>query len=270
MSRDFLPTPLQLPPIPEGVESNKPVRTDVNQHVGCVMFGRIEGATLTELQRSCETYSRKYVNAGIKMPRDTAQQTKDKLKNDWRWKTSGARCVADRTGEVRGGEPVYRLNEAMTVEDAIQPGALVADLNARLAQLQSTEREGLVKQRIGQDVFRDALMKFWNGRCAITGLDLAALLRASHAKSWASCENDMERLDPFNGFLLAPNLDALFDRFLLSFEDDGSLLFAPAVTREVLAALCLGEDSLRLSRIDSRHLPYLKWHRERMRQYWRG
>jgi len=33
-----------------------------------------------------------------------------------------------------------------------------------------------------------------------------------------------------NGFLLSPNLDALFDRFLISFDEQGVLVIAPALT----------------------------------------
>jgi putative restriction endonuclease len=67
---------------------------------------------------------------------------------------------------------------------------------------QGTEVERLVRQRVGQDVFRQALLDYWGGACALTGLDLPEILRASHAKPWASCENDDERLDAFNGLLL--------------------------------------------------------------------
>jgi putative restriction endonuclease len=46
----------------------------------------------------------------------------------------------------------------------------------------TTEREAVVKQRIGQQMFRDGLMTLWQCRCAISGLDVPELLRASHAK----------------------------------------------------------------------------------------
>ena len=57
LTQDSLPVPVPLPPIPDGVEATSPMRTDVNQHVACAMFGRGAGATLTELQKSCEKYS---------------------------------------------------------------------------------------------------------------------------------------------------------------------------------------------------------------------
>lgn len=74
-----------------------------------------------------------------------------------------------------------------------------------------TEIERLVRQRIGQDTFRSAMLDYWGGRMRCTGINVPQVLRASHAKPWAECATDAERLDVFNGFLLSANLDALFD-----------------------------------------------------------
>lgn len=87
----------------------------------------------------------------------------------------------------------------------------------------TTEVERLVVQRIGQSIFREALMDFWSGRCAVTGLDQPEMLRASHMKPWADCVSDAERLDPFNGVLLAVHWDAAFDCGLVTFADDGAV-----------------------------------------------
>ena len=46
----------------------------------------------------------------------------------------------------------------------------------RLAD-KGTEVERLVRQRVGQDVFRDALLDYWGGACAVTGLALPDVLR---------------------------------------------------------------------------------------------
>ncbi len=88
----------------------------------------------------------------------------------------------------------------------------------------------MVRQRVGQQTFRQAMLDYWGGACAVTGLALPQALRASHAKPWAECVSDAERLDVFNGFLLSANLDALFDQFLISFTDDGELLMWPQIT----------------------------------------
>src|SRR5205823_14686352 len=92
------------------------------------------------------------------------------------------------------------------------PDELLHVFEAKTAVLpRATEAERLVVQRVGQDIFRAGLLDYWQGRCAITGLAVTELLRASHMKPWAKCTTDAERLDVFNGFLLAPNLDAAFD-----------------------------------------------------------
>ena len=61
------------------------------------------------------------------------------------------------------------------------PHAPLARFQAKTAGLpRTTEAERMVIQRIGQDVFRDALMDYWAGCCPLTGIAEPALLRASH------------------------------------------------------------------------------------------
>jgi putative restriction endonuclease len=59
-------------------------------------------------------------------------------------------------------------------------GGGVARMGAGMAR--ATEAERLAVQRVGQDLFRSGLLDLWGGRCAICGLEVPALLRASHAK----------------------------------------------------------------------------------------
>ena len=68
----------------------------------------------------------------------------------------------------------------------------------------STEAERLVVQRVGQDVFRRALVQYWDGRCAVTGISDSALLRASHIVPWSACTSDAQRLDVNNGLSFLP------------------------------------------------------------------
>jgi putative restriction endonuclease len=127
----------------------------------------------------------------------------------------------------------------------------------------TTEAERLVTQRIGQDIFREALLDYWGGSCAVTGVALTPVLRASHMKPWAHCENDAERLNVFNGLLLVANLDALFDRGLISFEDTGEVLISQSVSDACRKQLQLSAD-LRLRWVASCHVPFLSWHREQL------
>lgn len=59
---------------------------------------------------------------------------------------------------------------------------LVEDLIAEVTRtdIPSTTRDALVQARVGQGSFRAALIKVWDGRCAVTGCAELAVLRASH------------------------------------------------------------------------------------------
>lgn len=126
----------------------------------------------------------------------------------------------------------------------------------------ATEAERLVVQRVGQDIFRERLLDYWDGRCAVTGLAVRELLRASHIKPWASCETDAERLDVFNGLLLAPHLDAAFDAGFITVADDGAVLVSPLLSAQERGSLAL-HTPLRIVHLAPEHRGYLAWHRER-------
>ena len=140
---------------------------------------------------------------------------------------------------------------------------------AKLAQLPAglggTEGERLVRQRVGQQKFREAMLDYWGGACAVTGLALSQALRASHAKPWAECASDAERLDVFNGFLLSANLDVLFDSFLISFAGSGELLVSTAISAINRQKLGLGA-GMQLRWLSAQHSPYLDFHRQRFLQ----
>lgn len=142
------------------------------------------------------------------------------------------------------------------------PNALWERFAAETAALpRTTEAERLVVERVGQDLFRGGLLDLWRGRCAISGLAVPSLLRASHAKPWKNCATDEERLDPFNGLLLAAHLDAAFDGGLITVEDDGRVVVAEELDGEARAIL--GLDRLRVvSGLLPGHRRYLGWHRE--------
>lgn len=135
------------------------------------------------------------------------------------------------------------------------------EYQAEVAGLGSTETERLTKQRLGQQIFRRALERYWDGRCPLTGIMEPEMLRASHILRWAECSSDAERLDVHNGFLLAAHWDAAFDTGLVSFSDAGAVLFKPqlgvallgALQHQTIAPLILTDD----------HRRYLRWHRGR-------
>jgi hypothetical protein len=123
-----------------------------------------------------------------------------------------------------------------------------------------TEVERLTVQRVGQDIFRAALLDYWGGRCPLTGISDPALLRASRIVPWAECDTDAHRLDVHNGLLLSALWDAAFDAGLVSFADDGALLTAAALS-PVAAGI------LNNSRMTPAPLSFTDAHQQNMRRH---
>ena len=123
-----------------------------------------------------------------------------------------------------------------------------------------TERKGLVTSRVGQGYYRAQLLQKWGYKCALTGFDKENLLIASHIVAWSKSSNK-ERLDPENGILLSPNADALFDKHLISFNDDGGLLMSKQITSEDLERL--GLSSFKRISVNPEMIPYLERHRSK-------
>jgi predicted restriction endonuclease len=142
------------------------------------------------------------------------------------------------------------------------PEAPLLRFRAATAKLpQTTEAERLVIQRIGQNLFRNALIDYWGGRCPLTGITEPALLRASHIVPWSNC-NDEQRLDVHNGLLLSALWDAAFDQGLVSFGDDGTPLANSALSAGARRALGI-EAAPALGGLRDAHRANLAVHRAR-------
>jgi hypothetical protein len=133
---------------------------------------------------------------------------------------------------------------------------------ARDYGLDDTQIRQMMLSRRGQGRFRSETLRFWGGRCAVSGLSESCFLVASHIKPWKAA-NPNERLDGFNGLALTPNLDRAFDRGYISFADDGSMLISPAMSSESMHALGIRPNMALLMR-DARTCVYLAYHRDRI------
>lgn len=127
-----------------------------------------------------------------------------------------------------------------------------------LANVTETERQALTKARIGQGTFRQQLLEMWEG-CAVTDVRLPNVLRASHIKPWRFSTNS-ERLDPYNGLLLLPQYDQLFDKGLISFDENGEILRSPALDGIEPAKIGIDVKD-RLRSLSRRHRRFLEYHR---------
>ncbi|GEN61636.1 HNH endonuclease [Acetobacter nitrogenifigens] len=130
--------------------------------------------------------------------------------------------------------------------------------------LTPTQRQALIKARIGQGIFREGIIERWSSKCAVTGVPVLELLRASHIKPWAIA-SDTERLDPDNGLLLIATLDAAFDNHLISFSDDGAMLLSEKLGAGGYAVLGVSPDARLHKALNSQQKAYLREHRGKLR-----
>lgn len=89
------------------------------------------------------------------------------------------------------------------------------------------EKESIILSRVGQGKFRDELIKLWKG-CAISKFEDSRFLIASHIKPWNKSTN-VEKTDKYNGLLLLPTYDKLFDLGFISFDYDGKIIISKSL-----------------------------------------
>ena len=143
--------------------------------------------------------------------------------------------------------------------ERITRGDTITEELDKLDGLKETMRKRLIASRLGQGEFREKVLSGWRG-CAVTGCKKSNLLKASHIKPWKEC-NTRERLDPFNGIALIPNLDTAFDQGLISFQNNGRILISPNLDKETQTTLGISS-RMRIKHFKVQHLQYLKYHRK--------
>ena len=158
------------------------------------------------------------------------------------------------------GIPNFQAASALSLKSDIDEleECLVSETNSA----KRTEIETLIKARQGQGSFRQKLLKLYP-ICPLTDLDVQSLLIASHIKPWSVCNNN-ERLDPFNGLMLAPNIDRLFDKGLITFDPDGTIKIHPTIDPENQKRLGIFPD-MQL-KIEPESEKYFEYHRNHVFQ----
>jgi predicted restriction endonuclease len=127
-------------------------------------------------------------------------------------------------------------------------------------ELPFTEKEAIIQARVGQGLFRHNLIEYWKG-CSITRCDVKDFLIASHIKPWKD-SNNKERIDVFNGLLLLPNYDKLFELGYITVNLNGEIVFSDyLLENKNNEQLLLHSNITSMTiNIDNRHKPYLEYH----------
>lgn len=138
-------------------------------------------------------------------------------------------------------------------------GEYLVDVIKQDTLIPETTRLAIVKARVGQGLFREEVAKV-ERHCRLTGVEDRDHLVASHIKPWKDSDN-RERLSRFNGLMLTPTPDHLFDKGFISFGDDGSLLYASRVNRAALAKMKIPEEGFNAGRFSADQAEFLRYHR---------
>ena len=127
-------------------------------------------------------------------------------------------------------------------------------------ELTQTEKNQIIKARIGQGLFRRGLIEDCP-YCPITLVNDVNLLIASHIKPWRTSNNN-ERINPKNGILLTPTFDKLFDGGIITFSNDKHLLVSNIISVENKQRLNLVDQTIYpMLPIDGRE-EFLEFHRD--------
>ena len=125
--------------------------------------------------------------------------------------------------------------------------------------MKGADKKRYVNTRINQGPFRDVMLSRFN-ECAVCGMTLKDALIVSHIKAWSKCAPE-EKTDVHNALLLCPNHDKLFDRHLISFDDDGKIMISNKINESDRKLLCVSnKDKLRIE-VNNSCQTYLKLHR---------
>lgn len=128
----------------------------------------------------------------------------------------GLRDMADSTLNSSGVSPIIE-RQLKAIEDN--------------NKIKNTEKEAIIKARIGQGTFRLQLLEKYNNKCIITGISEINLLIASHIKPWR-CANNHERISSENGLLLSPLYDKLFDLGFITLNNNMQILVSKSLSKE--------------------------------------
>lgn len=129
-------------------------------------------------------------------------------------------------------------------------------------EIDVAEKKQLYRARVGHGEYRKKLIELCP-RCPITLITDGRLLNASHIKPWVM-SNVFEKTDPYNGFILTPTFDRLFDRGFLSFTDDKRTILSPFLSDMTYSTLGISDNKF------IPHLPiegreaYLEYHRTKI------
>ena len=115
----------------------------------------------------------------------------------------------------------------------------------------------MIAQRRGQSAFRNKLMEIYQGKCVISGCNVAQVLQAAHIMPYSGKETN--KVD--NGLLMRSDLHDLFDQFLITINPTDKKITVNSKLQNTEYFVFNGQTVLMPSqKIKSASVKALKWH----------
>lgn len=123
------------------------------------------------------------------------------------------------------------------------------------------KQKEISRARDGQGKYREQLLEQCRF-CPFTMISDERLLIASHIKPWASSNND-EKTDPYNGYILSPLYDKLFDRGYITFTSNRHVLLSEFISPYTWEQIGLKNGAfIKALPMDDKRIKYLDFHHQ--------
>ena len=145
--------------------------------------------------------------------------------------------------------------------DFALPNDAIAEVNEIIMRtdIGPTQKTQIINSRRGQGVFK-ANVRLIENACRVTKVTNPKHLIASHIKPWAKSD-DIEKLSGFNGLLLAPHIDHLFDNGFISFKENGNLILSTHLDAAVIEHWRI-EKNINVGSFKNEQQQFLEYHRD--------
>ncbi len=235
----------------------------------------LETSNIVTYDRNFEAISLDIISkvSSISSRLELDETTKLTLSDDWRDKIT--QFLNNLTTEEKN-MLIKCLNQDVILEEEVEPEDNPENIESQNNHddYENTnygdDVEGTTKVRRGQGVFKKDLIKSYvnnnkSVKCAIPNCNVCGgnFLIASHILAWSKCTK-FQRMDHDNGLLLCPNHDKLFDKYYISFDDEGKIIFSEIMTDDIIEQFGLNRDIV--LDFNDRQREYMSKHREKLRK----
>lgn len=131
----------------------------------------------------------------------------------------------------------------------------------KISKKQEEKNQEIRKAREGQGKYREQLLEQCRF-CPVTMISDERLLIASHIKPWAA-STDAEKIDPYNGYMLSPLFDKLFDRGFITFTEKRRIILSDFISPYTWKQIHITNGSfIKALPMDDKRIEYLQFHHD--------